>query len=334
MPRYPSCNPTTSRSAASCAPIHLTRTDHGSWVLMSARKAHEPISPCDDYYNRFDIREWTRTESRLSAGSSTVAVRNHGGGGPTTSTTHDELVQMRMNRGRPSWSSQTAAAPPSRTRLIAIRERRARATAVGKVVGRSIERSDMRRGVEPAPPSKEPCDDENIRLVMIATRERDATTNTRRHGTRRHGAIRKSIARKPRDGDATPLIATTTFPTRASTRICMRAGDDEAGARSQWRRRRRGAVQRNDGGGVVPETPHARRGARVPRVRSIQTDRVCARSTTRRARYDGGDKGRDGGWEMPDGRRSCARGACPSGFAFFPEGCFGVASRGRAANAP
>jgi hypothetical protein len=102
----------------------------------------------------------------------------------------------------------------------------------------------------------------------------------------------------------------------------MRTGDDEAGARSQWRRRRRGAVQRNDGGGVVPETPHARRGARVPRVRSIQTDRVCARSTTRRARYDGGDKGRDGGWEMPDGRRSCARGACPSGFAFFSRGLF------------
>ena len=134
---------------------------------MSARKAHEPISPCDDYYNRFDIREWTRTESRLSAGSSTVAARNHGGGGPTTFTTHDELVQVRMNRGRPSWSSQTAAAPPSRTRLIAIRERRARATAVGKIVGRSIERSDTRGPFGPTPPSKEPRDVENIVLLMF-----------------------------------------------------------------------------------------------------------------------------------------------------------------------
>ena len=191
MPRYPSCNPTTSRSAASCAPIHPTRTDHGSWVLMSARKAHEPISPCDDYYNRFDIREWTRTESRLSAGSSTVAARNHGGGGPTAFTPHDELVQVRMNRGRPSWSSQTAAAPPSRTRLIAIRERRARATAVGKVVGRSIERSDTRGPFGPTPPSKEPRDDENIRLVMIATRERrdDEHTTPRNTTTRRHQEI-------------------------------------------------------------------------------------------------------------------------------------------------
>ena len=163
---------------------------------------------------------------------------------------------------------------------------------------------------------------------------RDATTNTRRHGTRRHGAIRKSIARKPRDGDATPSLATTTSLTCAGTRMRMRAGDDKAGARSQWRRRRRGAVQRNDGGGVVPEAPYASRGARVPRVRSIQIDCFGARSTTQRASYDGGDKGRDGGLEMPDGRRSCARGACPSGFVFKSEGCFGVASRGRAANAP
>ena len=246
-----------------------------------------------------------------------AAAHNHGGGGPTTCATHGEFVQERVSRGRPPWLSHTAAAPPSWTWLNAIRERRARATAVGKVVGRSIERSDTWGAFGPAPPSKEPHDDENIRLVMIATGERVSTTNTRRHGTRRHGAISKSIARKLRDGDATPSLATITSPTRASTRMRMRAGDDEAGARSQWRRRRRGAVQRNDGGGVVPETPHARRGARVPRVRSTQTDRVCARSTTRRARYDGGDKGRDGGWEMPDGRRSCARGACPSGFDFF-----------------
>ena len=89
---------------------------------------------------------------------------------------------------------------------------------------------------------------------------------------------------------------------------------------------RRSATQRRLRRGARDTTRTSRR-ARVPRVRSFQTDRVCARSTTRRARYDGGDKGRDGGWEMPDGRRSCARGACPSGFAFPPEGCFGVASR-------
>ena len=129
MPCHLPYIPTTPRSAAFCAHIHSTRTDHGSWVLFSARKAHEPVLLFDDYNNQSDVRERTRTEIRLSAGSSTVAARNHGGGGPTTFTTHDELVQVRMNRGRPSWSSQTAAAPPSRTRLIAIRERRARATA-------------------------------------------------------------------------------------------------------------------------------------------------------------------------------------------------------------
>lgn len=152
---------------------------------------------------------------------------------------------------------------------------------------------------------------------MIATRrERDATTRGPTHDAATHDTAtsEKRSRRSLAMAMAVPSVAATIFTTRASTRMRMRAGDDEAGARSQWRRRRRGAVQRNDGGGVVPETPHARRGARVPRVRSTQTDRVCARSTTRRARYDGGDKGRDGGREMPDGRRSCARGACPSGF--------------------
>ena len=340
MPSHLPYTPTTPRSAASCAQTHPTRTDHGSWVLVSARKAHEPISPCNDHFNRFDVREWTRTESRVSAGSSTVAARNHGGGGPTTFTTHDELVQVRESRRRPSWLSHTAAAPASWTRLIAVRERRARATAVGEVDGRSIGRSDAQGPFGPAPPSKKPRTTTNISdYYRDATRERRDDEHTTPRNTTRHGAIRNSIARKPRDGDATPSLATTTFPTRASTRMRMRAGDDEAGARSQWRRRRRGAVQRNDGGGVVPETPHARRGARVSRARTVQIDRFCARSTTRRARYDGGGKGRDGGCEMPDGRRSCARGACLSLGGRFPprravcKGCCGVVFRGRAANA-
>ena len=111
---------TTPRSAAFCAHIHSTRTDHGSWVLFSARKAHELVLLFGDYNNRFDVRERTRTEIRLSAGSSTVAARNHGGGGPTTCTTHGELVQVRLSKGRPSWLSHTAAAPPSWIRLIGV----------------------------------------------------------------------------------------------------------------------------------------------------------------------------------------------------------------------
>ena len=154
------CTLTTLRSASSCTQIHLTRTDHGSWVLVSASQAHELVLSCHDDYHRFDVGEWTQTESRVSAGPSTAAARNHGGGGPTTCTTHDELVPVRVSRVRPSWLSHTAAAPPSWTWLIAIRERRARATAVGKVVGRSIERSDTRGAFELAPPSKEPRDDE------------------------------------------------------------------------------------------------------------------------------------------------------------------------------
>ena len=194
----------------------------------------------------------------------------------------------------------------------------ARATAVGKVVGRSIERSDARGPLGPTPPSKKPRTTTEVSGDdRDATRERrdDERTNTRHRNTR-HGDIRKRSRRSLAMAMAVPSVAATIFTTRASTRMRMRAGDDKAGARSQWRRRRRGAVQRNDGGGVVPEAPYASRGARVPRVRSIQIDCFGARSTTQRASYDGGDKGRDGGLEMPDGRRSCARGACPSGFVF------------------
>ena len=120
MPCHLPYIPTTPRSAAFCAHIHSTRTDHGSWVLFSARKAHELVLLFGDYNNRFDVRERTRTEIRLSAGSSTVAARNHGGGAPTTCTTHDELVQVRLSKGRPSWLSHTAAAPPSWIRLIGV----------------------------------------------------------------------------------------------------------------------------------------------------------------------------------------------------------------------
>ena len=71
---------------------------------------------------------------------------------------------------------------------------------------------------------------------------------------------------------ATPSLTTTIFATRAGTRILMRAGDGN-GARSLRRRRRRGGVatgdsaaqcdKRHKGGGVVLETPHARRGAQA-----------------------------------------------------------------------
>ena len=101
MPCHLPYIPTTPRSATFCAHIHSTRTDHGSWVLFSARKAHELVLLFGVYYNRFDVRERTRTEIRLSAGSSTVAARNHGGGAPTTTcTTHDELVQCEIPNHR------------------------------------------------------------------------------------------------------------------------------------------------------------------------------------------------------------------------------------------
>ena len=95
--------------------------------------------------------------------------------------------------------------PPSWTRLFAIRERRARGTAVSEVmVGRSSGRT--RGGLsDPPHPDKKPRATTKIPDgYRGATRERDATTrepNTRRHDTRRHGNIRKVIARKHRDGD-------------------------------------------------------------------------------------------------------------------------------------
>ena len=228
--------PTTPRSAASCAQIHPTRTDHGSWVLVSAGKAHERISPCNDDYNWFDVREWTRTESRVSTGSSTVAARNHGGGGPTTFITHGEVAQVRE-------STVLVVKHPLRGLGLSPFESdvRVQRRSVRQSVGRSSGRT--RGGLsDPLLPPRN-----LLRRRKYPTRddrdERDATTNTRRHGTRRHGAIRKSIARKPCDGDVTPSLTTATFPTRVSTRMCMRAGDDEAGARLQWWRRRRGAVR-------------------------------------------------------------------------------------------
>ena len=193
-------------------------------MLVSASQAHELVLSCHDDYHRFDVREWTRTESRLSAGPSTAAARNHGGGGPTTCTTHDELVPVRVSRVRPSWLSHTAAAPPSWTWPIAPRERRARATAVGKVVGRSIERSDARGPFGPTPPSKKPRTTTEVSGDdRDATRERrdDERTNTRHRNTR-HGDIRKRSRRSLAMAMAVPSVAATIFTTRASTRMRMR----------------------------------------------------------------------------------------------------------------
>ena len=108
MPRHLSCASVSSRSAASCAQIHPLPTDHGSWVLMSARKAHEPTSPCDDYYNRFDIREWTPTESRLSAGSST--------GGPRAGTCHPIFGQCAL--APPIFPAPPLSMMPSRASVL------------------------------------------------------------------------------------------------------------------------------------------------------------------------------------------------------------------------
>ena len=266
----------------------------------------------------------------MSAGLSTAAARNHGGGGgPATCTTHDELVQARASRGRPSWLSHTAAAPPSWTWLIAIRERRTRATAVVEVVGRSVDRAvGHAGGLRTRPslqgssrrrkyPTRDDRDERETRRTHDATEHDDTAPSG--NGSRGNLVIAMRRRRSPPPPPPRALARACTCA-RAMTRPELGCSGGGGG---------RSAVQRNDGSGVVPETPHARRGARVPRVRSIQIDRFCARSTTRRARFDGGDKGRDGGWETPDGRRSCARGACPSGFTFVPpEGCFGVASRG------
>ena len=69
-------------------------------MLVSVSQAHELVLSCHDDYHRVDVREWTRTESRVSAGPSTAAARNHGGGGPTTCTTHGELVQGAREPGK------------------------------------------------------------------------------------------------------------------------------------------------------------------------------------------------------------------------------------------
>jgi hypothetical protein len=138
--------PTTDRGCL-CAPARRTNSScHVTMIIIDSTSV-----------NGHEL-------SRVSAGPSTAAARNHGGGGPTTCTTHDELVQVRVSRGRPSWLSHTAAAPPSWTWPIAPRERRARATAVGKVVGRSIERSDARGPFGPTPSLQETSyKDESIR---------------------------------------------------------------------------------------------------------------------------------------------------------------------------
>ena len=183
MPRHPSCASVSSRSAASCAQSHPLPTDHGSWVLMSARKAHEPISPCDDYYNRFRLRSSTRTESRMSAGPSTAAARNHGAGGPTTGTMHHERAQVRVIRGGGCDCHTRPQQPPSCTRLFAIRERRARGTAISEViVGRSSGRT--RGGLsDPPHPAKKPRATTKIPDgYRGATRERE----TRRRENQTH----------------------------------------------------------------------------------------------------------------------------------------------------
>ena len=78
---------------------------------------------------------------------------------------------------------------------------------------------------------------------MIATRrERDATTRGPTHDAATHDTAtsEKRSRRSLAMAMAVPSVAATIFTTRASTRMRMRAGDDQAGARSQRRRRRRG----------------------------------------------------------------------------------------------
>ena len=101
---------------------------------------------------------------------------------------------------------------------------------------------------------------------------------------------------------ATQSLTTTIFATRAGTRILMRAGDDD-GARSLRRRRWRGGVvataqrSRHKGGGVVLETPRARRGAQA-----LERGRA---EFGRRARWKfHHQEGRDGG--VGDRRRRAA----------------------------
>ena len=141
----------------------------------------------------------------MSVGPSTAAARNHGAGGPTTGTMHHERAQVRVIRGGRCDCHTRPQQPPSWTRLFAIRERRARGTAVSEVI--VVRSSGRTRGglSDPPHPAKKPRATTKIPGgYRGATRERDAMTrepNTRRHDTRRHGDIRKVTARKHRDGD-------------------------------------------------------------------------------------------------------------------------------------
>ena len=102
-------------------------------------------------------------------------------------------------------SHTATAAPVVGIVLMAIREQRARGTAVSETtVCRSSGRA--RGGLsDPSHPAKKPRATTRIPGdYRGATRERDATTrepDTRRHNTRRHANIRQVIARKHRDGD-------------------------------------------------------------------------------------------------------------------------------------
>jgi len=135
---------------------------------------------------------------------------------------------------------------------------------------------------------------------MIAPqRERDATTrepSTRRHITQRHGDIRNEIAREARDGDSK-----FTFITRASTRMLMPVGDDEAGARSQRQRRRHRGADATTAAAWYPK--HHTRAAAIGRLPSAPLA-----STVVSERRDCGVKGRDGGRRSRTGgerRSSC-----------------------------
>ena len=171
----------------------------------------------------------------MSAGPSTAAARNHGGGGPTTGTMHHERAQVRVIRGGRFNCHTRPQQPPSWTRLFAIRERRARGTAVSEVmVGRSSDRT--RGGLSGPPhPSKKP------RVTTKISDDDRGTTRERRddertkHTTPQHTTARrhqvKVIASNIAMAMATPWLTTTIFATRAGTRILMRAGDETASSR-------------------------------------------------------------------------------------------------------
>ena len=266
-----------------------------------------------------------------------MAARNHGGGGPATFKTHGELVQVRMNRARPPWSSQTAAAPPSWTRLIAIRERRARATAVGKVFGRSIERSDTRGGFRTRPslqgtsrrrkyPTRDDRDERETRRRTHDATEHDDTAPS---GNRSRGNL--AMAMRRRRSPPPP-------PPRALARACACA---RATTRPELSRSGGGAaqcaVQRNDGGGVVPECPrhHTHAAALGCLACAAFRPTVYAHGRRRDERdTTAATRGVMAGGRCQTGGARARAAPVPRGSFPPPEGCFGVASRGRAANAP